>query len=173
MEGLLSSNLISQNALSGEPVYNSNLYLYNVGDENTSLTGGWVKTETDWSLNVGTITKNAANIALYAAATKAATCGVANTIDFTNYSKINLLCDITTTNANGSSAYIWIRTNKTGYQAGSLLAGVEFVINATSLTDKLITLDISSINQSAYAMVRNFSYTRATTVSVKQVWLEV
>ena len=153
------------------PIFDTNVYLYKEGDEGTALTGGWVKTETSWSLNTGTVTKNDTNMEFYAPQTKAITYGTFNAVNLTNYTKINLICGITSSSASKSSAYIFIRSDKSSYSGQ--IAVVEFTINATSFTDKLITLDISSINQSVYPMVRLYNYSTTTTMYVKKVWLEV
>ena len=125
------------------PIFDTNIYLYNEGDERTALTGGWSAVTTQGS---ATETKNADN--LYVVCTSFYSAGMfvtANTVDLTNYSKIKI-------EYKGSSQNGWcclgVGSSKTlNAHLDNNTAGL---VLATSAVKATAEIDISSINSSLY-----------------------
>ena len=153
--GLLSSNLLSQNAISGEPAYTSKVYLYNAGNECTDVTGGWTSTgytQAPAYIKVD-LTKNASDIQIYRTGTYGHVVGgTVNTIDFTNHTKLTVT-GYATALPPGSVPGIICRTSIL-WTSGSTL----FESDLTSTTgDFTLELDITSVNSSGYVLLQGAS----------------
>ena len=130
------------------------LYLYDAGDENTAVTGGWEAKSRNGYL--GTLTKNADNMVLNGNnSTSSAFAGIAN--------------DITNLQSNYSTAYI---------ETGSVSAndnGFAFLDNWTTQTIiSRVTLSANSIHSlpipSGSSVIAVYAYLGS--VTIKKVWME-
>lgn len=161
------------------------LYLYRSGDENTAVTGGWVKTASSgngdyWdfagthgngSTGASTATKNASSIYLYAKSAYrgwqgSASVHTANKIDLTPYSKLSV--NIT---SNSGSANIQGRSGNTGFAIGS-----GFSFRTLPKGTGVSTTSITNINSANYILIGTTAYSdssaTATSVTFTEVWLE-
>ena len=177
MYGLLSSNLLSQNAISGEPIYSPYLYLYNEGDECTALTGGWSAyaarygTES-FTPTAPTLTKNAGNMAYSLSPTNK--CGVvrtANLIDLTNYTELHILHKGTLGqySANSSIALVAGTISGTSFTQDA----ATFMVYTGAVTDYTdVSLDISALNSSYTIFIRVQTGAYSLSGDCTKIWLE-
>ena len=148
------------------------MFLYNLGDERTDLTGGWGN---DYYINTGytrvNMTKASTYMrAYYAPATSAreVSFGPSNAINLTNYKKLVYDIDVIVSPRNIN---VFTGTSKSGSTWTSIIG-----LGTASTGRQLVVIDISAITGSYYlrASVRNVNDgpTWAADVSFHSVWLE-
>lgn len=149
-------------------VFTIGTYLYNSGDECTSLTGGWTKS--GYSRGAATATKNSDNItlAIKSSGNQTATMLTANKVNLSGYSKLIAQVEYATTSTNGLARLMIVGT--TANQA-DVQAAHKSIDNPYSGT---LTLDISSHTSSYYIGLQIDGWTDSKTASFKitEVWLE-
>jgi hypothetical protein len=112
-----NSNKVYSDSIKVYNNYNSDkFYLYNYGNEYTSITGGWVS----WSTEGGSIVKEKGDIYIYGANGCTNTVGINNLIDITKYSSLNFVYDsgYIETSSSGARIILGITTN-VGYNGAS------------------------------------------------------
>lgn len=171
------------------------LYLYNAGDEKTAITGGYAVdtkkgTSTHYSFNETlSVTKNASNMVfsiINAGHLSDGISGVlvpANDIDFTEYSKLKILYDVSMP-ARTNSPFIQyfdvsiMNFSDTYFITNAVVNGrikLQNTASMISLTDQLYELDISAVNGCYRFLIGCLVYdsnVKAPSITVKSIWLE-
>lgn len=173
--------------------YHPQLFLYNLGDEYSDLTGGWsIKDQMSQgpSYGISKLTKNSYNMELYTKTLETSTThntGIlvgTEPIDLTRYNKIYMEYDYISNYISGTSTF----SNIIGL---AVLNSTTFVDNwceldytariYNSYTEKklltgsdVLVLDISNVQEIKNIGIVNFgtSQPREFTVNVKRIWLE-
>ena len=174
MSGLLSKGLLSEKAVSGNPVYNPIAYLYNAGNSHVALTGGWSSSGYSFYSGYTVIAPviNPDHIALTTpnASYRVAMAGTANAIDLTPYTSIKALFEHVYV-AN-HILYLHVSLGKTNTEANSI---GKAQANPTKSGLIELTIDVTAINQSCYidAAHSNGGFsTQGSTTKLLKVWLE-
>lgn len=179
--GLLTDKRISEGLIS-PLVQIPGVYLYNVGDEKTALTGGW-SLLAFYTSGTSTTTKNASNIetviAMPGASAVQSIYKTTNQIDLTNFSKIAMQVEMATTaqlNASHAGrAVIDIYDTTTlvsGQQYPTSLGQTIKSIAQNSSYNGTVELDISSINGLHYVDFQAWYTNVNGNVKTVSIWLE-
>ena len=167
------------------------IYLYKEGDECIDITGGWEGVKiTDIISMDGTvayvgqlpsITKNADHIyskLTHSSAMAAGALSTANMIDLSKYSTLRMdLSGYFSPNLGYNVLHIGITPVKTSRQRSFVIKNIYNVV--TPLPRKIVEVDISNINESAYIQIVKIKNTAATAASgyyiqtnLYNAWLE-
>ena len=146
------------------------LWLYRDNDECEDITGGW-SYDAGAQINFS-LTKR--ETGLYASTTSTvsgagATVGINNGVDFTPYTKLCFLFDHGGSSDRANTFYIG--TSKWG---GKVTSKVVSPTTASSYTDVLMELDVSSINSVCFVYFRldTQNACHKTYINLKRAWLE-
>lgn len=149
-------------------------YLYNMGDENIDITGGWAASEDSlipdtWVNVVPTKEDSYLYLNPNDAELKAVRCShfsTVNNIDLTDFSKIKMIGDFTslTTTAGYDNAYLFIGDNSLLNDSKAYSTLVDS--NGNNL---LLELDISEITES---YILTIAAIRQQSVKIYKIWLE-
>lgn len=134
------------------------VYLYNLGDECTSITGGW----DDYLDNAGySITKGADYLKIKGVNSQySGTGSTTNAIDLTKYKTLHAIAKRTSS----GTCYIGIATKRDAVQTG---LSASKTITAKDYTE--ITLDISAHNSAYYIVL---VVTATDELYIQKIWLE-
>lgn len=144
-------------------------YIYDLGDECTTLTGGIVAITSFSSYTVQAITKNVDNVYLPSSGFNHISGFSTNTaIDFTNYTKLKMEVSQFTAN---TECYLTLRVYDT--KTYTTLKG-HTTVTAPFSTTTVIEVDVGNMNFSAYPMVMLFTGQSGSVsnANIKKVWLE-
>lgn len=157
----------------GEQPEKKRIWYYNLGEEFTDITGGWVAGMQQGSL--GSKSKQIDHLYLKAVRSGAGTdsyegYAINNPIDFSKLSKIVVECAVTISGGTvGYRGAIFGLYDSIGGQYAGV--GVQF---DSSITRQQIEIDVSSYNDTKYIEMRAFAVTYDATVTCKiyRVWGE-
>ena len=151
-------------------VITNTVYLYNLGDESTTLTGGWALVD-----GSGTFTKASDHLYLYAGSDTVgpnrAVVSTTNAILVTNFAKIKFDIEVALTGPTPRDAWITVSSVKTGQVTDNRLASTNIT---SSLSRQILELDVSSISGSNYIKVSAYggSASRTCTLKAYRIWGE-
>lgn len=167
------------------------LYLYNEGDECTSVTGGYTLREFyNGSSSYATLTKNASSLyfttVIRSEVWRKRGFATSNKLDFSKYSKLYVEYSSSSTLTGGGSGGmgvgVSVASTLTDTKEGSVLGGNIGLIGISkdaganvNTTGSIASLDISSITESAYLVVyfaSGYYDSGSMTINVKRIWLE-
>jgi hypothetical protein len=142
-------------------------YLYNAGDEYTTLTGGWA---VGYSGGTGTQSKQADHLALYASGANGhRQYDTANLIDLTNFNTVALEIEVTQTSGTGAGFYYGVGTTVGGRVVDDEVKS--YVFDGLVKTHN-VSLDVSAVNGLRYVRVSVTCGTGSSaTLKVKKVLL--
>ena len=149
-------------------------YIYNLGDEVSAVTGGYSSNNNGNGTN--TFTKYDTYMTLYSKSTGGAgniCCYTANSIDLTGYNTLKMLYDFEGDTNGGGEIGIKETAPTSGGYSGSQVYVATQGFNEVG-TDLVVSLDISTVSQSLYVVVRHWITTNnhTRTDRIKQIWLE-
>jgi hypothetical protein len=161
----------------GTPVFDTNVYLYNLGDEYNVLTGGW---DAGFTLSTGSgsgsQTKNADNLYMTAHNNLnfthwQRTYQTQSKVDVTAYSKLKILTNVTIANAARLDLGLVATDN------AEISGGACKLAQLTTVSGAILTLDISAMSGTYYIGVcANSYFTPANgdcAINAYKIWLEV
>lgn len=144
------------------------VYLYNTGDECTSVTGGWAKS--GYSRGSATAVKNSNNLTLSikTSGNQTATMLTKNKINMSGYSKLIAKVEYTTTSSNGLARLMIVGTTENQADAQAAHKSIDNSYTGT------LTLDVSGYTSSYYIGLQIDGWTNSKTARFKitEVWLE-
>ena len=150
-------------------VFSKQQFLYNLGDECSSITGGWAKG--GYARGSATVTKNSDHILLKSTSSgnQTVTVFTKNKINLTNYSKLYIEFQYTTTVNDQGYTRLLIDDaieNKADAQ-------IDYLDKINSYTGTMY-MNISNRNTSYYVGVQidHWSSSKAVNTLIKRVWLE-
>lgn len=148
------------------------LYLYNEGDECTSVTGGWSKglgkpPSWTWDVNEGTITKETSDIKIQGGSNSWTDIATNVKVDIHQYSKLKIIYDINMNNNSGNRFF-------GGY--GSTRRANEMIYNNTIKygIDVNNECNITGLSENEYYICFALYIGGGSTsyVKIKKIWLE-
>lgn len=142
--------------------------LYDAGNEETAITGGWTLDGYSYSsgYTLTTGTKNASNMYFYcpSGSQSGTLLGTANMIDFTSYNKLYITCKTSGTTTNDIE--LFISSSKAVQTTDSTLLRKDI----SSSTETTIEVDISSVRTSGYLSIDTVNNTTRNGY-VYKIWI--
>ncbi len=136
-------------------------YLYNKGDECTTITGGWVKRK-------GQLTKNTDNLYVRGNGSECGIGQTTNKIDLSSYTKLYAI--VTTTGSNNFSLGL---TTTTSHATGGPNSVTASVAPSAGVTKTQYSVDVSAINDANnYAYIYSHAYESDVGIYLYEMWLE-
>lgn len=167
IDGFSTSKTVTVSATKQYDVTIKLIVIYNLGNEYTSLTGGFekVKGVNNSGYSVGTMTKNSDNIYLNATSAQAVAAVTVNKISLKGCTTLNI--DTTTAGGSAGPRLIWSTNHDAPLDTGQL-ANIQFTGSGVH------SMDISSVNTTlAYVSARSLSPTGNTsTITFTKIWAE-
>lgn len=155
------------------PIFDTNIYLYNEGDECTALTGGYVQGFTYVSPSYS---KQATYLQIVSAAGGVGRYTSNNKVDLTSYSKLYIDLSMTLTGSGTYSNCLLVVSNDKTLETH--VAYVGYIKNtgstALTLTNQIYELDVSALNGSYYVQFHIAAASGLNnTGKCHKIWVEV
>jgi len=145
------------------------VYLYNVGDENNALTGGWSARRYSGSYTTPTLTKNAGDMVLSGTYPQTGFAYAVNAIDLTNYTK--LCYEVANVISSNGVQKAYASVINAAVDSPTFYLNSGFTITTTTT---IYEYDISALNVTGIVSFYEDSSGPGITASTKilRIWLE-
>ncbi|MBN7773140.1 hypothetical protein [Clostridium aminobutyricum] len=164
-------------------VFSADTFLYNQGDSQTALTGGWEKEYYRTNSGAGTLSLDASYMTVVCNAISSngqiVVIGTLNKIDVTRYRSMAVTFDVVTQSGGVGTDYFFAIVNSkltagTTIPIATPVASGVLPTNTVTRTDAEIAVDISSISGSYYVVLESYSSTSAqSTIRIKSIKLNI
>lgn len=157
-----------------EPIVDTNVYYYNLGDECTALTGGWVEGFSEYTgsqSKQSTWLEQYAKVDLYGASRTYVT---NNAVDLTNISTLNIEIEATS-GSGGTNSWGGLQCSSSD-KTGTSDVDAQAVAFSPPFTKKTLSVNTSALMGSYYLKVRvntNSTIGNSITTKTTKVWGEV